>query len=161
MTSAREMSRQYGVYLFSQLAGDEVESVDFGLWLDAYWIEVEVPPEESCIADADHARAPRDAITWIEREEEIVGMLPGRARGCYHIPRGARSPVIALLLDDAEGCSTGSVHQERALAYRQDQVLDAATPVTRRSVAASPAPLASPPYPTPASTPGIASEIGI
>jgi len=161
MTSAREMSRQYGVYLFSQLAGDEVESVDFGLWLDAYWIEVEVPPEESCIADADHARAPRDAITWIEREEEIVGMLPGRARGCYHIPRGVKPPVIALLLDDAEGCSTGSVHQERALALRQDQVLDSATTAARHSVAPSPAPTTSPPIPIPTSTPGIGSEIGL
>jgi|SRR5215217_5600024 len=161
MTSAREMSRLYGVCLHSHLAGDEVESVDFGLWLDAYWIETVVLPDESCLADADRTRTPRDEITWIEHEDEIVGFLPGRARGCYRIPRGAKPPVIALLLDDAEGCSTGSAHQERASAIRDDNVLDLATPMMRHPIASTPAHRAIPPLPVAVSAPGVASEIGI
>src|SRR5688500_17702069 len=104
MISAREMSRLYAAYLFAQLAGDEVESVDFGLWLDAHWLETVTLPDEPCLADADGVVAPDGAISWIEHEGEIVGLLAGRTRGCYRIPRSATPPVVALLLDDAPGC---------------------------------------------------------
>ena len=51
--SAKEMSRTYALYLFAQLAGDEVESVDYGLWLDAHWQETDALPDEPCLSDAD------------------------------------------------------------------------------------------------------------
>ena len=123
MISARELSQRYAVYLNSQLAGDENESIDFGLWLDEHWLELPALPDEPCLDDMDGEAAPGGAVTWIERGGEIVGLLAGRSRGCYRIPIDSTPPVVALFADDAMGCSTGSVFQERAFASRDDALM--------------------------------------
>lgn len=160
-TSAREMSRTYARYLFAQLAGDEVESLDYGIWLDAHWQETIPLPDEPCLADADGIHVPGDAVAWIEHDGAIIGLLAGRRRGCYRIPLDEQPPAIALMLDDALGCSTGSVHQERLHTQRRpaDTV---ATPVVslRSGVARQERPYDLPPV-APPPPPAAATELGI
>lgn len=112
MTSARDLAAAYAIYAAAQLQGDETETLDFGHWLDLHWHDD--PEGEPCLDDSDGFAARGTAVEWFEQGEEVVGVLAGRYRGCYRVPIASRPPVIALMLDDADGCSTGSVHQERA-----------------------------------------------
>jgi hypothetical protein len=134
MISAPELSRRYAAYLYSQLAGDEVESVDFGLWLDAHWQEHPELPDEPCLDDMDGESQPGSPVTWIEHGGEIVGLLAGRTRGCYRIPRVSTPPPIALFLDDAPECSTGSIYQERAFAFGHDVQVPTVVPAALQAV---------------------------
>jgi hypothetical protein len=123
MISARDLAQRYAAYLHAQLVGDDTEAVDFGLWLDEHWTEMPPLPDEplpdSLVGEAD----PGNAVTWIEHDGEIVGLLAGRPRGCYRIPIDSSPPVVALFADDAMECSTGSVRQERAFASGRNNVL--------------------------------------
>lgn len=152
MVSARELARQYAIYLSTQLAGDQTEGIDFGLWLDQHWCEQPELPDDLCLdledaADFD-AQASR-AVTWIERDGEVIGLLAGRSRGCYRIPANATPPPIALLLDDARGCSTGSLAQERAFALARETSVQPVQPAPRDLGTIPPAPERSRPAPLP------------
>lgn len=127
MTSAGDLTHRYAAYLHTQLLGDDTESVDFGLWLDEHWSEGSPDGDDFCLDETTGQAVSGCAMTWVEREGEIVGFLAGRARGCYRVPRDSEPPAIALYLDDAPGCSTGSAIQERAFALAHGRV--AATPI--------------------------------
>lgn len=127
MISSRDLASRYAAYLHVQLMGDETEGFDFGLWLDAYWHAQAELTDEPCSGDRAELDRPASPISWIDHEETIIGLLAGRAGGCYRIPIQARPPAISLYLDDAEGCSTGSAAQERAFAHAQDVVAPAVT----------------------------------
>jgi hypothetical protein len=114
--TARLLAERYAAYLHAQLLGDETETVDFGLWLDDRWCEHPLFVDEPCADDANGVGGADHAVTWIERDDEVIGVLTGPARGCYRVPLDAMPPIVALYLDDAEGCSTGSLAQERASA---------------------------------------------
>ena len=160
--SAQEMSRTYALYLFAQLAGDEVESVDYGLWLDAHWQETDALPDEPCLADADSIHGTGGAVAWQEHDGAIIGLLAGRRRGCYRIPLEQRPPAIALMLDDATGCSTGSMFQERA--HDEFQPVDVVTSsviAPRRTTERPASGLELPHVPLPDPATGIGSELGM
>jgi hypothetical protein len=129
MISAHTFAHQYRTYLHAQLSGDEIESIDFGLWLDEHWLETPELLDEPCLDDVNGNAPPDSSVTWIEHDGHVVGMLAGRSRGCFRIPVTATPPVIALYLDDASDCTTGSVHQERALVFRTEAKLDGPLPV--------------------------------
>jgi hypothetical protein len=147
MVSVRDLQERYLLYLHTQLSGDPfaVEGVDFGLWLDAHWEDAPLG-WDGCHYGAATAGPIARPVAWIESDEEIIGLLAGRPRGRYRIPVDAWLPEIALFLDDAPECSTGSVQQERAFA-----AVDVAVPMTApvRLPAGKPAPL---PVPVPAAT---------
>src|SRR5829696_2293952 len=155
---AKEMSRTFALFLFAQLAGDEVESIDYGLRLDAHWQETDALPDEPCLSDADGIHGVGGAVAWLEHDGTIFGLLAGRRRGYYRIPLDERPPAIALMLDDATGCSTGSMSQERA--HVEFQPVDVVTNsiVAPRRTADRPAPSLELPHgalPVPAT--GVAS----
>jgi hypothetical protein len=114
MTSARELANTYAAFFTAQLIGEEIETIDFGLWLDEYWEDASGRRIEACRDDLDIEATPHHRIEWLEEGEEIIGLLAGRYRGCFRIPLTATPPHVALMLDDAPACSTGSIHQERA-----------------------------------------------
>lgn len=126
MTSARELAIAYAAFLTAQLLGEERETIDFGLWLDEHWEDASGRRGDACLDDIDVQGTPHRAIEWIEEDGEIIGLLAGRYRGCFRVPVNAAPPPVALMLDDALACSTGSVHQERA------HVADAETAEARR-----------------------------
>jgi hypothetical protein len=128
MISSRDLAKRYAAYLHTQLFGDETEGVDFGLWLDAHWSQDMGLSDDPCSGDRTALDRPQNPITWIEQDEMIVGLLSGPARGCYRVPVQSVPPTIALYLDDADGCSTGSALQERAFTLgRADAELSAPT----------------------------------
>src|SRR6187549_3749868 len=98
MLSALEMSRHYALFLAAQLAGDDVEGVDFGFWLDAHWHDDVDLADELCGPDLLDAISNASVIAWSDLEDEIIGVLVGPAGGCYRISRNARPPGIALFL---------------------------------------------------------------
>jgi hypothetical protein len=120
MISSRDLAKRYAAYLHTQLFGDETEGVDFGLWLDAHWSQDMGLSDDPCSGDRTALDRPQSPITWIEQDEMIVGLLSGRARGCYRVPVRSVPPTIALYLDDADGCSTGSALQERAFTLSRE-----------------------------------------
>ena len=114
MTSSHELAATYAIYAQAQLSGDEIETIDFGYWLDDHWHQHRRDRHEICLDDFDGAVALGRAIEWLDDEGDIIGILAGRDLGHYLVRADERAPAIALLIDDVLGCSTGSVRQERA-----------------------------------------------
>lgn len=112
MTITDVLAARYAAYLTAQLNGDEIETIDFGVWLDAHWHEGSDLPIPDCQDDVDGSRV-GNAITWIEHEGALLGLLAGQPLGCYRIAVTELVPPVAIYLDDHDGCSTGSSLQER------------------------------------------------
>jgi len=114
MTSSRELAETYATYAQAQLSGDEIETIDFGLWLDDHWHQHRLGRHETCLDDLDGAVAAGCAIEWLDDGDDVLGILAGRDLGHYRVRADERPPAIALLIDDVPGCSTGSMRHERA-----------------------------------------------
>lgn len=99
MVSASVVALAYDRYVSAVWRGEGTTASSFATWLESFW-RVPALPEPGHGPDGVSFCGGRGGLRWYDTTAGILGYVPGRPNGCYHVDPAAEPPALPSPADD-------------------------------------------------------------